>query len=80
MLTGEKVFGGETATDSLGAVMHKEPEWSALPPDTPPTVQLLLRRCLAKDRRRRLQDIGDARIELEEAIADPTSGCELGPG
>jgi len=72
MLSGEKVFGGETASDSLGAVMHKEPQWSALPPDTPPTVLLLLRRCLAKDRKRRLQDIGDARIELEEAIADPT--------
>jgi serine/threonine-protein kinase len=56
--------------------MHKEPEWSALPPDTPPTIRLLLRRCLAKDRKRRLQDIGDARIELDEAIADP-SGSSL---
>ncbi|MHC4385165.1 MAG: protein kinase domain-containing protein, partial [Planctomycetota bacterium] len=77
MLTGQQIFGGETATDSLGAIMHKEPDWSALPPETPPAVRLLLRRCLAKDRQRRLQDMGDARLELEEAIADPT-GSSLG--
>ncbi len=73
ILSGARVFAGETIADSLGATLHKDPEWAALPPDTPPVVQLLLRRCLQKDRRRRLQDIGDARIELEEAIADPTA-------
>jgi serine/threonine-protein kinase len=67
------LFSGETATDSIGAILHKEPEWVLLPPNTPPTVQLLLRRCLAKDRNKRLRDIGDARIELENALADPTS-------
>jgi serine/threonine-protein kinase len=77
MLTGQQIFGGETATDSLGAIMHKQPDWSVLPPETPPAVRLLLRRCLAKDRQRRLQDMGDARLELEEAIADPT-GSSLG--
>ncbi len=66
-LTGSMLFHGETASDSMGAIMHREPDWSALPAETPPTVQLLLRRCLAKDRRRRLQAIGDARVELEEA-------------
>ncbi|MGD2109349.1 MAG: protein kinase [Phycisphaerae bacterium] len=72
-LTGVSMFRGETATDSMGAIMHKEPDWSSLPPGTPPTVQLLLRRCLAKDRKRRLHDIADARIELENAIVDPAS-------
>ncbi|MCZ6654927.1 MAG: protein kinase [Planctomycetota bacterium] len=72
-LTGEMLFGGETPTDSMGAIMHKSPDWTLLPPETPPTIQLLLRRCLTKDRKRRLHDISDARVELEEAIADPTS-------
>jgi len=72
-LTGETLFLGETATDSMGAIMHKDPEWSLLPPNTPPTIQLLLRRCLTKDRKRRLHDIADARIELENALVDPTS-------
>jgi len=72
-LSGARLFAGETVTDSLGAILHKEPEWALLPPNTPPTIQLLLRRCLTKDRNKRLRDIGDARIEIENAIADPTS-------
>jgi serine/threonine protein kinase len=68
-LTGAPLFEGETANDSIGAILHKDPDWSLLPPDTPPTIQLLLRRCLAKDRKRRLHDIADARIELELAGA-----------
>jgi Tol biopolymer transport system component len=57
----------------MGAIMHKDPDWSALPLNTPPTIQLLLRRCLTKDRKRRLHDIADARIEVENAIVDPAS-------
>ncbi len=72
-LTGQRVFGGETTSDAIGAILHKEPDWGCLPPNTPPTVQLLLRRCLAKDRNQRLRDIGDARIEIANAISDPTS-------
>jgi serine/threonine protein kinase len=72
MLAGTSVFGGETVTDSLGATLHREPTWKDLPADTPPTILLLLRRCLTKDRRRRLHDIADARVEIEEAISDPT--------
>jgi len=72
-LTGDRLFQGETANDSMGAIMHKEPEWSLLPPSTPPTIQLLLRRCLTKERKRRLHDVADARIELENAIVDPAS-------
>jgi Tol biopolymer transport system component len=71
LLTGRSVFGGETVTDSMGAILHKDPDWSALPAGTPPTVRLLLRRCLAKNPDRRLHDIADARIEIEQAIADP---------
>ncbi len=71
--TGDRLFQGETANDSMGAIMHKDPDWSLLPPGTPPTIQLLLRRCLTKDRKRRLHDIADARIELETALVDPTS-------
>jgi len=72
-LTGQSLYAGETVQDSLGAILHKDPEWSALPPSTPPTVRLLLRRCLTKDRKRRLHDAADARIELENAIVDPSS-------
>ncbi|MHC5003979.1 MAG: serine/threonine-protein kinase, partial [Planctomycetota bacterium] len=72
-LTGRLAFPGQTATDSIAAILEREPDWSLLPDGTPPTVQLLLRRCLQKDRRRRLRDIGDARIDIEQAIDDPSS-------
>ncbi|MBS0188532.1 MAG: protein kinase [Planctomycetes bacterium] len=69
MLTGAGPFPGETATDSIGAVLHKEPDWSLLPTQTPPRLRDLLARCLAKDRKQRLHDIGDARIELAACLA-----------
>ena len=69
MLTGAGPFPGETVTDSLGAILHREPEWTLLPPQAPARVRELLRNCLAKDRRNRLHDIGDARLEIERTIA-----------
>ncbi len=72
-LSGHRPFQGDTATDLIAKILERDPDWSTLPPNTPATVQLLLRRCLVKDRNRRLRDIGDARIEIENAIADPTS-------
>jgi len=72
-LSGHRPFQGDTATDLIAKILERDPDWSNLPPETPPIVQLLLRRCLAKDRNKRLRDIGDARIDLEQAIADPTS-------
>ncbi len=72
MLSGRKAFGGETTTDVLAAVVIKEPEWATLPPDTPPAIRNLLRRCLQKDAKQRLRDIGDARITIEEALAGGT--------
>jgi Tol biopolymer transport system component len=66
MLTGQPAFRGETVTDLLAAVVKDDPDWSALPHDLPSGVRTLLRRCLNKDPRHRLQAIGDARIELDE--------------
>jgi Tol biopolymer transport system component len=70
MLTGEIAFAGSTVSDSIASLLEKEPDWSSLPSNLPGSLRRLLRRCLAKDCRRRLQAIGDARLELEE-IADP---------
>src|SRR6516164_9414347 len=69
MLTGKIAFQGEAVTDTLAAVIKEEPDWSQLPDSTPPHVQVLLRRCLQKDVRQRLQAIGDARIALEEVLS-----------
>ena len=66
MLAGGPPFPAETAVDAIGKTLHKEPEWHQLPADLPPRLVLLLRRCLAKDRKDRLCDIGDARLELSE--------------
>ncbi|HXI04219.1 MAG TPA: serine/threonine-protein kinase, partial [Candidatus Saccharimonadales bacterium] len=68
-LTGRRCFDGETISDLLVQVLQGEPGWGALPAATPPRIRRLLRRCLEKDRRRRLRDIGDARIELEDDAA-----------
>jgi WD40 repeat protein len=71
MLTGRRMFTGETVSDTLAAVLKTDPDWSALPAETPPAIRRLLRRCLERDRRRRLADIADARLEIEEALAAP---------
>ena len=68
MLTARRLFGGEDVSHTLAYVLTKEVEWSSLP-DTPETLRRLLRRCLRRDQRRRLRDIGDARTELEEVLA-----------
>jgi serine/threonine protein kinase len=70
-LTGERAFPGESISDTLAAVLRSEPDWTALPAETPPRIRDLLRRCLQKDPKRRLHDIADARIEIEEAVAMP---------
>ncbi|MFI5118334.1 MAG: protein kinase, partial [Terriglobales bacterium] len=71
MLTGSSAFGRQTVTDTVVAVVGAEPEWKSLPADTPGAIRRLLSRCLQKDTRRRLHDIADARIELEETMATP---------
>ena len=76
MLVGGKLFGGETATDIMASVVKEQPDWARLPEDTPRVLRSLLRRCLVKDPHKRLRDIGDARLELEQAL----SGGEDTPG
>ena len=73
-LTGRRAFPGETISDTLAAILRAEPDWSALPGETPASIRKLLRRSLEKDRKKRLRDIGDARIELEEATGAPREG------
>ena len=67
MLTGRRAFCGETVSDTIAAILEREPDWTAMPAGTPPAVRRLLQRCLEKDARRRLRDIGDVRHWLEEA-------------
>src|SRR5262245_31959430 len=67
MLTGRKAFEAETISDTLVAVLTREPDWSALPASTPASVLRLLRRCLDRDPKRRLHDVADARLELDLA-------------
>lgn len=72
MLTGKQTFVGETATDTLAGILKSEPEWDALPTGLPFQVQRVLRRCLAKDPRQRLRDIGEARVRLENPDSEST--------
>ena len=65
MLAGRQLFTGETVSDTLAAVLRDEVDWQALPAETPTAVRRLLRRCLERDRRQRLRDIGEARIAIE---------------
>jgi serine/threonine-protein kinase len=69
MLTARRAFAGDEISDTLAEILKREPDWTALPSDTPSSIMRLLRRCLHKDRARRLQHIGDARIEIEESIS-----------
>jgi serine/threonine-protein kinase len=73
MLTGTRPFGGDEVTDTLAFVITKEPRWDALPANTPASIRRLLRRCLEKDRKKRLADIADARLEIDEAVKAPFS-------
>ena len=68
MLAGGVAFPGETASDTIAAILRREPDWAALPAATPPLVVRLLQRTLEKDVKRRLRDIADARAELDDAL------------
>jgi tetratricopeptide (TPR) repeat protein/tRNA A-37 threonylcarbamoyl transferase component Bud32 len=68
LLTGRRIFGGETATDVLAAILTAEPRWDLLPRETPARIRDLLRRSLQKDPNLRVRDIGDARIEIDQAL------------
>ena len=73
LLTGRQSFDGETTTEILAAVLRGEPDWQALPETTPFSIRALLRRCLQKEMNKRARDAGDARIEIEEALAAPAT-------
>ncbi len=75
MLTGNRAFGGATGSDTVVAVLEREPSWQSLPPGTPSNLRHLIERCLQKDVRRRLRDIGDAHDYLvppPALTADPS--------
>ncbi len=72
-LAGKAAFGGETISHVLVAVLERDPDWQALPAAVPGRIRDLMRRCLQRDRDRRLRDIADARLEIEEALAEPSA-------
>ena len=66
MLTGQRAFKGEDVAETLAYILTRDPDWTALPADTPPLIRRLVRRCLEKDPRRRLQAIGEARAQIDD--------------
>ena len=80
MLTGSAPFAGDTKTETLVAILEREPDWTALPRSTPPTVRRLLERCLTKDPKLRLRDIGDARADIADGPASMVSAGATSPG
>ncbi|MBL9121960.1 MAG: protein kinase [Phycisphaerae bacterium] len=80
MLTGTRPFSGATTSDTIAAVLQAEPDWSRLPASTPAAIRRLLERCLRKDPDRRLRDLADARIELEESLQEESLGEARRPG
>jgi eukaryotic-like serine/threonine-protein kinase len=75
LYTGTMAFGGETMTETLARVIEREPDWSRLPSDTPAPILRLLHRTLVKDPKRRLQSIGDARLELDDNVGTPAAAA-----
>jgi serine/threonine-protein kinase len=73
MLAGRRPFDGSSVTDILAAVVRDEPDWNALPPETPAGIRRLLRHCLAKDPRNRLRNVGDAGLAVADAALEPQS-------
>ena len=73
LLTGRRLFGAENVSETLAAVLREDPTWEMLPASVPPGVRRLLRRCLQRDRRNRLQHAGDARVEIQDVLSAPTA-------
>ena len=71
MITGRRPFDGETVTDILGAIVHKEPEWSLLPGTLSDSLRRVLERCLAKDPKQRLRNIADVGLEIQDLLTRP---------
>jgi serine/threonine protein kinase len=81
MLAGTRAFDGDDVSDTLANVLTREPDWDALPADTPPSIRRVVRRGLEKDPRRRIHDIADARLEIDDARNDsgPEGHSVVGP-
>jgi len=80
MLTGHSPFESDTATDTLARIIEREPDWQALPQETPMNIRTLLRRCLEKDPYQRLGNIADAAVEIKESLTSPATATAAGPG
>jgi len=78
-LTARKMFDGDTMADILGAIVKTDPDWESLPETTPPKIRELLGRCLNKDVRRRLRDMGDVWISIDEALSEPVEPVKTTP-
>jgi tetratricopeptide (TPR) repeat protein len=76
-LSGRRAFTGETIPDAVAAILHNDPNWELLPGRTPERVRELLRKCLEKDPGRRLRDAGDARLEIEAALAGMSGAAAM---
>jgi eukaryotic-like serine/threonine-protein kinase len=76
MLSGKMAFEGDTITDTIAAILERDPDWSSLPADTPRAARRLLRRCLEKEPKQRMRDIGDARVEIEQMIQAPNDDLD----
>jgi eukaryotic-like serine/threonine-protein kinase len=77
IVAGCRPFGGEEISDTLASILKTEPDWTALPPQTPSAIHRLLYRCLEKDPRRRLQHFGDARLEIDETQRAPVEAANV---
>jgi serine/threonine-protein kinase len=76
MLTGRRTFPGDSVAETLGSVLGREPDWSALPASIPEGLRSLLRRCLAKDPNQRMRHIADAGIELDHILSGPIESAK----
>ena len=79
LLAGKRAFGGETVSDTIAAILEREPDWKRLPEATPIPLQRLLRRCVQKDPHERLQHFGDARLEIEDAVSGAADEAGVQP-
>ena len=79
MLTGQRLFDGETISHTLADVLRGPIDFSQLPAATPTAIRDLLRRCLTRDVKKRMRDIGDARIAIDEVLTAPASVAPIGP-
>jgi serine/threonine protein kinase len=77
MLSGARAFGGEGVAETIGAVIHKDPDWTKLPAATPAAVRTVLKRCLERDAKNRLRDISGVSLLLEQAPAPAGPASQL---